>query len=143
MSYQRTNQDLKAAFETARQHLAPGGLFIFDCWYGPAVLTERPEVRIRRLADERVSVTRLAEPVLHPNQNLVDVNYHVLIKDQQSGAFEELRETHTMRYLFSPEVELLLEATGFRLVKAEEFMTGQTLGTRSWTAVFVATLDAP
>ncbi len=143
MSYQTTNQDLKAAFETARQHLAPGGLFIFDCWYGPAVLTERPEVRIRRLADERVFVTRLAEPVLHPNRDLVDVNYHVFIQDKQSGALEELRETHTMRYLFSPEVELLLDSAGLRLTKSEEFMTGQALGFRSWTAVFVATLDAP
>jgi SAM-dependent methyltransferase len=140
ISYQSTNADLKAAFVTAREHLAPGGLFVFDCWYGPAVLTERPEVRVRRLSDERISVTRLAEPVLHPERNLVDVNYHVFVKDNQSGAVEELKETHTMRYLFSPEVELLLEAAGLRLLKSEEFLTSANLTFRSWSAVFVAAL---
>ncbi|HEY4106430.1 MAG TPA: class I SAM-dependent methyltransferase [Polyangiaceae bacterium] len=138
MSYQTANADLKAALATAREHLAPNGLFIFDCWYGPAVLTERPEVRIRRLEDEHISVTRLAEPVLHPTQNLVDVNYHVFVKDKQSGALDELRETHTMRYLFSPEVELLLEAAGLRLTRSEEFMSSAKLGFKSWSAVFVA-----
>ena len=42
ISYQTTNDDVTAAFQTARQHLNPGGIFIFDVWYGPAVLTERP-----------------------------------------------------------------------------------------------------
>ncbi|MGA2463631.1 MAG: class I SAM-dependent methyltransferase [Thermodesulfobacteriota bacterium] len=42
ISYQTTNEDVTAAFETARQHLNSGGIFIFDIWYGPAVLTERP-----------------------------------------------------------------------------------------------------
>ena len=42
ISYQTTNEDVTAAFETARQHLNSGGIFIFDISYGPAVLTERP-----------------------------------------------------------------------------------------------------
>jgi SAM-dependent methyltransferase len=142
MSYQTTNDDLKAAFSTAAAHLSPGGLFIFDCWYGPAVLTDRPVVRIRRLEDEHVSVTRLAEPVLHPDTNTVDVNYTVLIKDKLSGALDELRETHTMRYLFSPEVEMLLAASGLQLKESVAFMSDQALGFDTWTAVFVATLSS-
>ncbi|MGZ8393579.1 MAG: class I SAM-dependent DNA methyltransferase, partial [Nitrospira sp.] len=39
ISYQATNNDLLAAFRTAREHLSAAGIFIFDCWYGPAVLT--------------------------------------------------------------------------------------------------------
>jgi hypothetical protein len=61
------------------------------------------------------------------------------VKDKASGALEELRETHTMRYLFAPEVELLLEASGLRLKKTEEFMGSGGLGFSSWTAVFLAT----
>src|SRR5512139_1278741 len=59
MSYQTTNNDLREAFATAREHLAPGGVFIFDCWYGPAVLTDRPAVRVKRLEDESIYVTRV------------------------------------------------------------------------------------
>lgn len=139
MSYQTTNADLRAALATLREHLAPGGLFVFDCWYGPAVLTSRPETRVKRLEDAALQVTRLAEPVLYPNDNLVDVNYQVLIRDKQSGAVQELRETHKMRYLFAPELELLLEGAGLRLTQTSEFMSDGELGFDTWNAVFVGT----
>ena len=142
MSYQTSNADLKAAFVTAREHLRPGGVFIFDCWYGPTVLSERPTARTRQLENEHISVTRNAEPVSHPNQNVVDVNYHVLITDKRSGAVEELREKHSMRYLFTPEVELLLETAALRLTAAAEFMSDKPLGFDTWSAVFVASASS-
>ncbi|HEY0467960.1 MAG TPA: hypothetical protein VGC79_27360, partial [Polyangiaceae bacterium] len=71
-----------------------------------------------------------------------DVNYRVLITDKQSGAEQELRETHSMRYLFTPEVELLLQATGLQLRDSTEFLTDKPLGLDTWTAVFVATASA-
>jgi SAM-dependent methyltransferase len=139
MSYQTTNGDLRAALSTVREHLAPGGLFVFDCWYGPAVLTSRPETRVKRLEDDKIQVTRLAEPVLHANDNVVDVNYQVLIRDRASGAVEELRETHKMRYLFAPEVSLLLESAGLRLTQQSEFMSEREPGFDTWNAVFIGT----
>ncbi|HEY4744175.1 MAG TPA: class I SAM-dependent methyltransferase, partial [Desulfuromonadaceae bacterium] len=42
MSYMAEGRDLEHAFATARAHLAPGGVFLFDFWYGPAVLSDRP-----------------------------------------------------------------------------------------------------
>ena len=138
MSYHVANDDLKAAFDTAKAHLKPGALFVFDCWYGPAVLSIRPSVRIRRFEDERISVIRLAEPVLHPNTNSVDVNYQVLIKDKLSGLLDELRETHRMRYLFLPEVAAFAQAAGFQVEGAFEFSSNEPLGVDTWTAVFVA-----
>jgi SAM-dependent methyltransferase len=138
MSYQATNADLAAAFATARAHLAVGGVFVFDCWYGPAVLTDRPVVRVRTIEDDSLVVTRIAEPVMHAAEDLVDVNYHVFLRDKQTEATSELRETHRMRYLFSPEVELLLAAAGFELVRAAEWLSGAPLSFRSWNACFVA-----
>jgi len=138
MSYQTTNADLAAAFATARAHLAIGGVFVFDCWYGPAVLTDRPAVRVRTVEDEKIVVTRIAEPVMHAAENLVDVNYHVFLRDKLTSETSELRETHRMRYLFSPEVELLLERGGFELVRAAEWLTNQPLSYTTWNACFVA-----
>jgi SAM-dependent methyltransferase len=137
MSYQTTNADLAAALATLRAHLSPGGLFIFDCWYGPAVLNLRPAVRVLRLEDDATAVTRLAEPVLHPNANVVDVNYHVFVKDKHTSQVSELREKHSMRYLFAPEVELLLAAAGLRARGVEAFMAEGGPGLDTWTAVFV------
>lgn len=105
MSYQTRNEDLDAAFETAAIHLEQGGVFLFDFWYGPAVLTQRPEVRVRRLTGDEVSVFRVAEPVLHENQNVVDVNYTIFVQGAVSDQVHELHETHKMRFLFLPELE--------------------------------------
>jgi len=138
MSYQITNDDLRAAFSTVRTHLNPGGVFIFDCWYGPAVLTQRPEVRVKRLEDEATTVTRIADPTLHPNENLVDVNYQVLIRDKTSGDVEEMNETHRMRFLFQPEVEDFLQEAGMRIVDASEWMTGDSPGFNTWGVCYVA-----
>ena len=137
LSYQTTNAELAAACATLRAHLAPGGLFIFDCWYGPAVLNLRPAVRVLRLEDDATAVTRLAEPVLHPNANVVDVNYHVFVKDKQTSEVSELREKHSMRYLFAPEVEFVLAAAGLESRKLTAFMTDGEPGLDTWTAVFL------
>jgi len=138
MSYQTSNADLLAAFETLREHLAPGGVILFDSWYGPTVLTDRPVVRIKRLSGDGYDVTRLAEPVLHPNENVVDVNYQIMIADRGTGKTEKLEETHRMRYLFVPEVQALLERVGLRLDRACEFLTDGELSFSTWNALFVA-----
>jgi SAM-dependent methyltransferase len=137
MSYQPTNDDVTAALTTAREHLAPGGIFMFDCWYGPAVLTDRPTVRVKRIEGDGLEVTRIAEPTLHPNACLVDVHYTVFIRDRASGAVEELRETHRMRYLFAPEVESLAQAAGLGVQHACEWMSGQPPDASTWGVCFV------
>jgi hypothetical protein len=83
-------------------------------------------------------VTRIAEPVMHPNENLVDVNYDVFIEDKVSGAIHELKEIHRMRYLFSPEVIRMLNDAGLELVCCEEWMTGKEPGLESWSVCYVA-----
>lgn len=139
MSYQTSNQDLLQALTTLREHLKVGGLFAFDCWYGPAVLTDRPSVRVKRLEDEAIAVTRLAEPVMHANESLVDVNYHVFIKDKQSGAVQELREKHTTRYFFAPELQHFCELAGLRLLEYKPFMAEGKPGYDTWNVVFLGT----
>ena len=137
ISYQTTNEDVSAAFQTAREHLNHGGVFIFDVWYGPAVLTDRPAVRIKRMADDEIEVTRLAEPVLHPNENLVDVNYLMFVRDVQSGMVRELRETHVMRYFFMPELNLFAMKNGFKNLQVEEWLSGKSPGVDTWGACIV------
>lgn len=141
MSYQTTNEDLAAAFATARTHLNPGGVFIFDCWYGPAVLTDRPAVRIKRLENEVLEVTRLAEPVMYPNANLVDVKYQVFIRDKADNRVDELKESHLMRYLFGPEIEKLAGVEGLKLIRSEEWMTGRRPGFDTWGVCFVCEVN--
>lgn len=135
MSYQITNDDLLAAFSTAKAHLKPGGVFIFDCWYGPAVLTDPPVVRVKRLEDDEISVVRIAEPVMHYNENVVDVNYEVCIINKAAGTIARLRETHRMRYFFMPEIKEYLKSSNLVTAHVEEWETGKSPGSNTWGIV--------
>ncbi|MEO5903462.1 MAG: class I SAM-dependent methyltransferase [Gemmatimonadaceae bacterium] len=137
MSYQTSNADLAAAFQTAREHLEPGGVFVFDCWYGPAVLRQWPAVTEKNLHDEMTEVRRIAVPEIHAGTNVVDVNYTVTVTDRTTGISEELGETHQMRYLFSPEIEVALNAAGMSLVDSRAWMSNDPPGFDTWGACFV------
>lgn len=136
MSYQASNDALAAAFATARAHLAPGGVFVFDCWYGPAVIRQWPAVTVKELSDDETHVRRVAEPVIHAATNVVDVNYTVTVTDRITGASDVLNETHTMRYLFTPEIELALRAAGMKLVESRGWLSDAEPDFFTWGACF-------
>lgn len=138
VSYQTGRDDVRGAFDSVRSALKPGGIFVFDVWYGPAVLTDRPAVRVKRLEDDVVQVTRVAEPAIRANEDRVDVDYQVFATDKATGEVQQLRETHRMRYFFQPELEVLLAQSGLTLEHGEEWMTGRPLGFDTWGACFVA-----
>lgn len=117
MSYQTSNEALFKSMQNAFNHLHENGVFIFDFWYGPAVLTDRPVLRVKTLEDDEIKVYRIAKPVVHANKNIVDVNYEVLILDKKTNSLEQICETHNMRYLFKPELDLILGKIGFKTIK--------------------------
>lgn len=132
MSYQTTNDDLGAAFETAAQHLDHDGIFLFDCWYGPGVLTEPPEERTRDLEDEAIVVHRRAQPIMIPNENCVDVRYTIDVTDKEAATKSTYHETHRMRYLFIPEITLLMGQVGMTLLHYESWISGAEPGLNTW-----------
>jgi SAM-dependent methyltransferase len=139
VSYLTSNNDLIRCFKRTCNHLKPGGLFVFDVWFTPAVLTQRPETRIRRMEDDYITVTRLAEPVIHHDTNVVDVNYELWLRNKDAGALDSavLRESHPMRHFGIPEIELLARQTGFEYLHAEAFLTKESPGPDTWGVCFV------
>jgi SAM-dependent methyltransferase len=137
MSYQTENRDLEMVFENAYNHLEDGGLFIFDFWYGPAVLTDPPVVKIKRLEDDNIKVTRITEPVMNPNTNTIDVNFEVLIEDKVLHTTDVINEKHKMRYLFLPEIEQFVTSSGLKLVGSCEWLKTSELSFNSWYGLVV------
>jgi cyclopropane fatty-acyl-phospholipid synthase-like methyltransferase len=74
VSYQITDADLKSMFLTVKKHLKAGGIFIFDCWYGPAVLTEKPSVRYKVFKNDELRIERVAVPTLDTSASNVKVD---------------------------------------------------------------------
>ena len=96
-------------------------MFVFDFWYSPAVLYQRPSVRIKKIVDNQVEITRLAEPINYPNENRVNVNYTIYVKDLKTDQIQTFNEVHPMRHLSLPEIDILADFHGFERIKAEEF----------------------
>ena len=136
MSYQTTDADLRAAFATAAAHLRPGGLFLFDFWYGPAVLAQKPELRVKRLEDEGIRVTRIAEPAMREPEGIVEVHYTVFIEEKGTENIRRVEETHRMRYLSLPELARL-RGGAFAERAALGWMSGDAPDARSWSALQV------
>jgi SAM-dependent methyltransferase len=136
-SYQTQNEDLLSMFKTAAVHLKTGGLFIFDFWYGPGVLSDPPGVRIKRLSGGGIEILRITEPEMFENENTVSIDFSVQIRSSYSRGLEEFNERHLMRYFFIPEIRHFLDCSNFKLLSAQEWLsTG--LSKKSWQAVVVA-----
>jgi SAM-dependent methyltransferase len=133
VSYQTSNDALAGIFRCARLALSAGGLFVFDFWYGPAVLTKQPMVRIRRVATPNIGLTRIAEPEHLFNRNVVNVKYTIITVDQRNGRAEEGVEVHSMRYLFLPEIELLASQHDFEVSEVGGWLSGPTLDEHCWS----------
>lgn len=132
LSYQTNNEDISSVFISAYKHLNKGGLFIFDFWYSPAVYAQKPAVRVKRVRNAEVEITRLAEPIKHPNDNRVDVNYTIFARDIANEDIKISTERHPMRHFSLPEIDLLAAIQGFRRIGAEEFLTGKSPGEDTW-----------
>lgn len=138
MSYQVSNKDIADAFRSARKALDKGGIFLFDVWYGPGVLSDKPVLRVKEVEDERNRMIRIARPVMHDRQNTVDVCYEVFVIDKCNGMVKNLCEVHKMRYFFQPEIELLLSTAGFELIGQLDCANLKETDYSSWTCYFIA-----
>ena len=114
LGYQTLNENLAAALATVRKHLKPNSIFIADFWYGPAVLAQRPNDRVREWFDNGSRIIRLAHPQLSVDQHIVKVHYHILhLKGAQLVA--ETEEEHKMRFIFPQELAYFASQAGLRL----------------------------
>jgi SAM-dependent methyltransferase len=137
LSYLTANDQIVAAFRNAALHVVPGGIFLFDVWYTPAVLSQRPETRMKRLENETCKVTRFAEPTVRSEVNVVDVRYTVMVESKRDGRMAEFQEKHAMRHFSIPEIDLICSLSGFRRILCEEFLTGNPVGEATWGACFL------
>ncbi len=138
MSYQNGNQDILAAFQAARKTLRKKGVFLFDVWYGPGVLSDKPSIRVKQVEDKSTKIIRIAKPVIYEKKNVVDVNYEVLVMDKETCRVQIINEAHSMRYFFRPELEFLLNEAGFELMDNMDCRTLNDTDFYSWTSYFVA-----
>jgi SAM-dependent methyltransferase len=138
LSYQRTNDDLAAALTTVRRHLAPGGLFVCDFWYGPAVLTIRPGDRVKVIPLHDGKLIRTASGRLDIRRHLCEIHYH-LWHLNGDRVLSETEEMHRMRFFFPLELELTLGQAGLALQSLTAFPDlDRPADETTWNALAIA-----
>jgi len=120
LGYQYENDDVVSTLRTTRHHLHSSGLLIFDVWYGPAVLRQRPTERVKSIPTAEGKILRFSSGELDVRRHLCKVHFRICRFEGQELA-TETRETHEMRYFFPKELELFLELASFSLLRLSAF----------------------
>lgn len=137
-SYQSSDEDVLAYFRTAREHCREQGLFIFDFWYGPAVLKRPPYDREKSVDAGDCSLLRSTQARLDEDNHLVELNINLEIKEKASSKTESVHEEHVMRYFFREEINTLLSNMGLELVNLYGWMKQSSPTDDDWYAIAVA-----
>jgi SAM-dependent methyltransferase len=120
LGYQTTNEDVLATLSTVSRHLKPGGLFICDVWYGPAVLMQRPTEKVKIIPTPKGKIIRTASGHLDTFRHLCEIRYHIFrIEDQR--VVSESEEKHTMRYFFPQEMAILMHHADLKMADIFDF----------------------
>jgi ubiquinone/menaquinone biosynthesis C-methylase UbiE len=139
ISYLASNDDVLAGLKNIRRHLKPGALFVCDFWYGAAVLSVRPNERVRILETPKGRTMRAASTTVDSFAQTADVSFK-LWSVEGDKFIGETNETHTMRYFFAQEFKLLLLQSGFECLHLSAFPELDTpLTDDSWNAFCIST----
>lgn len=137
MSYQNTNTDVENAIKSVHAHLLAGGIFIFDCWYGPGVMLDLPSTRVKRIENDELKIIRVSQPVMDFNKSLVDVNFEVNVIDRKTSVCQTIIEHHVMRYFFKNELLLFAHSAGFEPLAIYGWMEKKEPIKGTWYATLV------
>lgn len=138
LGYQNTNENVLATFRNIAAHLKPGALFLFDVWYGPAVLMQQPGERVKTLEQPGSTLIRAVSSSLDSLRHTCTVHYKLwTIANDAPPSYSE--ESHTMRYFFPQELPLLLEMGGLQYLSLTEFPSiERPPSPASWNVLCVA-----
>jgi SAM-dependent methyltransferase len=141
VGYLTSNEEVIAGLRNIHRHLNPGSLFICDFWYGPSVLSVRPEDKIRVLELPHGQVIRFTNTTLNTALHTADVSFR-LWDIEGDKIVSKITEKHRLRYYFPQEFSLLLKHSGFTMQSISAFPTLEDpLTEKTWNAFVVARAD--
>lgn len=140
ISYMNTNEEINDFLDYLRKVLVNRGLFVFDFWYGPGVVSLGPEKKWKEYDIGEKKVLRLINP-LHDRNNCIVTVTQELIITEKDRIFSKFVDNHSMRYFFKNEVLFFLNYYGFEILKFGTWKNPDiTPTTNDWSALVVCKL---
>jgi SAM-dependent methyltransferase len=137
-SYLTSPDQLRGMFVTANAALKPGGIFLFDYWYGEAVLAQGVETRVKEVERAPLRVTRIARSDHDKAAAVVRVNFTLFCEDMYRSEIHRIDEAHHMRYWFPFEIEPLLREANLAPMGHYAWMSTEPLNSQTWAGYSVA-----
>jgi SAM-dependent methyltransferase len=139
LGYMVTNDDLMATLRNVRRHLREDGLFVFDIWYGPALVSDPPAETKQTLQVGEATIVRTASGRVRGHAQRCDISISLQEVDGER-VVQSAEEFHQVRYFFPLEIDLALRAADFQLVAIRRFPEiDKEPNLETWGAVVVAT----
>ena len=136
LGYQTTDADVSAAMRTVAAHLRPGGVFICDLWYGPAVLAIGTSDRARVIDGPGGQLHRTSSGAIDRAHHTCRVDFRTW-RVVGGETIDESAESHTMRYFFQDELEKFFDAAGLDACAMHPFENLDARPTESNWSVWV------
>ena len=133
----KSNNCLDSFFKKVTDHLKNDFLFIFDYWYGPAVLNLKPSNRIKEIKNEDFQLIRKYNSELDSFHSQVTVNYEVGFIPNSTKLKEIYDEKHKKRYLFLNQIDLLAKKYVFQVLKYAKWINFSKLSIKDWNALTI------
>jgi SAM-dependent methyltransferase len=121
IGFQVRDEDFRAAIKTAHCHLKEKGLFVFDCWFGPAVLSQKPENWLKTIEKDNERIIKFTKPTLDLKNKVIKLEYKVF-RISGDRILDEFNERHTLRFFFPEEIKQFLEKENFKILKIAPFL---------------------
>jgi SAM-dependent methyltransferase len=121
LGYQISDDDVHRALATCRAHLERRGLLVFDVWHGPAVISQRPGQRTRRVPTASGELERTSFGILDEARDVCTVRIDV-VERSAGEVMSETSEEHAMRYFFPEQLATSLADAGFEEARFSSFM---------------------
>jgi hypothetical protein len=137
MSYQIKNIELIKTIKSIKKNLVEGGVFIFDFWYAPAILTNLPVNSFKKFKNKDIKISRFGKPRLNFQNNTVDMNYSIFIENNNSKKLIKNKEIHRLRFFFDKELELICKKFDFKILAKYEWMSFKKPNLKSRSIVWV------
>lgn len=138
INYQKTEDELYLAIKNVSNHLKKNGIFIFDFWYGPSVLRNGFETRVKEIENEMFEITRIAKPSIDTINGIVTVHYKLYTKNKVSNKLYEIEEFHDVKYLFLDKIQYYLNELDLKIEHVSTWMSEQDINASPWAGVIVA-----
>jgi len=136
ISYINKDSDLKNLFDSVAKNLLTSGLFIFDCWYQPAVDHYGTPSKTRIYENDILEVSRTSNSYKE-DSNIIRVTFDISVLYKANNEIKEFVETHHMRAFSKSEISDFAKSSGMELLHSCEFLSGSELDHTTWGGCFV------